>query len=84
MLAHRLRLRRTKVKEMEARPFQDICDADKVHRKMQIIFHAFGGPKAPQWGGLIQVAPGTHTRQRGLMEAQKSKQSKCFQTRTKV
>jgi len=43
------------VKEGEARPFQDICDADRVHRKMQITFYAFGGPKAPQWGGLIQV-----------------------------
>ena len=31
--AHRLRLRRTKVKEMEARPFEDACDADRVQIK---------------------------------------------------
>jgi len=51
---------------MEARPFQDAYDADKVERKVQIIFHAFGGPKYPQWGGLIQVALERHTGQRGL------------------
>ena len=33
---------------------------------LQIIFDSFGGPKAPQWGGLIKVAPKTHIRQRGL------------------
>ena len=58
---------------MEERPFQDTCDVDKVHRSCRLFFHAFGGPKAPQWGGLIQVAPETHTGQTGLMEAQKSK-----------
>jgi hypothetical protein len=36
--AHRLRLRRTKVKEMEARPFQDTCDADKVQRSCRLFF----------------------------------------------
>jgi len=41
------------VKEMEARPFQDDCDANKVYRSCRIIFHSSGGPKAPQWGGLI-------------------------------
>jgi len=38
---------------MEARPFQDACDVDRVQRELQIIFHSFGGPKVPQWGGLI-------------------------------
>ena len=58
---------------MEARPFQDACDANRVQRELQITFHAFGGPKAPQWGGLIPVAVERHTRQRGFMNAQKSK-----------
>jgi len=36
--ACRLRLRRTKVKEMEARPFHDACDADKVQRSCKLFF----------------------------------------------
>lgn len=53
VFVRRLRLQRKKLKEMEARPFKDICDADRVQRKMQINFYAFRGPKAPQWGELI-------------------------------
>ena len=73
MSARRLSLRRTKVNEMEERHFQDACDADRVHRKLQIIFHAFGGPKAPQWGALVQVALNTCRSLEGLRKGQKSK-----------
>lgn len=43
-----LRVQRKMVKEMEERHFQDACDANKVQRKLQIIFHDFRGLKAPQ------------------------------------
>ena len=33
--------------------FQGACDERQGIEKLQIVFHAFGGPKTPQWGGLI-------------------------------
>ena len=38
MSTHRLRLQRTKVKEMEARPFRGTCDVDEVHRSCMLFF----------------------------------------------
>jgi hypothetical protein len=54
--------------------YQDTCGADNV-QKVADYFHAFGGPKAPQWGGLIQVAPDTCRSPRGLRNGQNSKWS---------
>ena len=31
-----------------SKAFKDACDANKVQKKLAIVFHAFGGPKAPQ------------------------------------
>ena len=43
-------------------------------------FHSFGAPKAPQWGGLIQVASDTLRRSRGLRNGQNSKWSDLSRT----
>ena len=33
-------------------------------QQLHILIDAFGGPKAPKWGGLIQVAPETQKTKR--------------------
>ena len=47
-----LRLQRTKVKEMEARPFQDTYDVDKVQRSWKLFFSCFWRTKSSSMGSI--------------------------------
>ena len=41
--------------EGEGRVTYQILVVQTIYKEVAEYFHAFGGPKAPQWVGLIQV-----------------------------